>query len=292
MSRVGELIEVDGERVHVVETGRKDGPPLLLSTGLGGAWFDWERVVDLLAGRHRVIVFDRPGLGASPVGHRPPNLRAEAGLLAALAEWAGAPVTVVAHSVAAFHAEALARTRPDLVAGLVLVDPSCERDQKPGVRLPAVLVPLARAAGTLAQITGLSRLLGPWAYRRVLGGISRRGQVVPGSVVRSVYGRGQVLGTVLTEYVAYGEMAADLAALREHRRLPAVPLVVLTALGDLPAQEEARRWSACHARLAAMSPYGRQVRLPQCPHMVQLDRPDAVADAVGQAEAQRTQGAV
>jgi pimeloyl-ACP methyl ester carboxylesterase len=292
MSRVGELIEVGGEHVHVVEAGRGDGPPLLLSTGLGGAWFDWERVVDLLAGRHRVIVFDRPGLGAGPIGHRPPSLRAEAGLLAALAEWAGAPVTVVAHSVAAFHAEALARTRPDLVTGLVLVDPSCERDQKPGVRLTATLTPLTRAAGTLAQITGLSRLLGPWAYRRVLGGISRRGPAVSGSVVRSVYGRGQVLGAVLAEYIAYREMAADLAALRERRSLPAIPLVVLTALGDLPAPGEARRWSVCHAGLAAMSPYGRQVRLPECPHMVQLDRPDAVAEAVGLAGGQRARGAV
>lgn len=277
----GLLIEVGGERIHVVDTGRSDGPPLLLSSGVGGAWFDWQPTIDRLRADHRVICFDRPGLGASPVGQVTPSLRAEADRLAALAAWAGAPVIVLAHSLAAFHAEALVRLEPALAAGLVLIDPSCERDARPVRRWPAAAVMAAgRFVGTLAGFTGLAKVLGPWARGRILRRVSGRGEVVPSSVVRSVYGRGEVIGTVLVEYAAYREMAADLAELRTRRPFPEIPLVVLTALGDVPDPAEARRWAACHARLAELSPGGRQVELADCRHMIQLDRPDVVADAV------------
>jgi pimeloyl-ACP methyl ester carboxylesterase len=285
------LVEINGLPVHVVETGRADGTPLLLSSGLGGAWFDWEPVVNLLRDRHRIICFDRPGLGASPAGHRAaPSLRGETDLLARLAEWAGAPVMVLAHSVAAFHAEALARLRPDLVAGLVLVDPSCEGSLRHTVRMSAVIAPVARLFGTLTEVTGAATVIGPWAYHRVLRTVSRSGPVAPERVIRAVYGRGDVIGTVLAENAAYREMAVDLARLRGRRSLAPLPLVVLTALGDLSSADEARSWTACHAELAAMSPHGRQDLVADSFHMVQLDRPDAVADAVAHVTAHGARG--
>jgi pimeloyl-ACP methyl ester carboxylesterase len=75
-------------------------------------------------------------------------------------------------------------------------------------------------------------------------------------------------------------MAADLADLRSRRPFPEIPLVVLTALGDLRPAGRRRAWAECHRRLAAMSPYGRQVTLDGARHLVQTDRPDAVADAI------------
>ncbi|KAB2342100.1 alpha/beta fold hydrolase [Actinomadura rudentiformis] len=275
------LENVDGEQVHLVTSGPADGPPLLLSSGLGGAWFDWQPSVDLLEGRCRVYNFDRPGLGLSPLAASPPSLRRDVTILAGLAERAGAPVIVVAHSVAGFHAEALARLHPDLVRGLVLVDPSCESEPHARVRLAALLDPAAKALGAAMGFTRLSKVVGPAGRRLVMRCTSDRGEPVPAETVRSVYGRGTVLGTVLSEEFAYREMAEDLFRLRERRPFPAIPLVVLTALGD-PGQSEDERenWRAGHRRLAEMSPYGRQVVLPGTRHMVQLDRPEAVAEAV------------
>ena len=120
-------MNVGREQVHVVESGPPDGVPLLLTSGLGGAWFDWAPAVALLRDRYRVTVFDRPGLGLSPAAAARPTLRRDTAILAALAERAGPPVIVLAHSMAAFHAEALARLRPGLVRGMVLADPSHER---------------------------------------------------------------------------------------------------------------------------------------------------------------------
>ncbi|WP_245667485.1 alpha/beta fold hydrolase [Actinomadura macra] len=275
-----EIVNIGREQVHVVETGPAGGPALLLSSGLGGAWFDWWPSVELLRARHRVIVFDRPGLGLSPSAHAAPSLRRDTGLLAGLAERTGGPVTLLAHSMAAFHAEALARLHPDLVRALVLIDPSHERDPRAPLRLAGPLHPLTKAAGAALGATRLAKALGPMGRRAVLKRTSRRDEPVPPSVVRSVYGRGTVLGAVLAEELAYREMAADLEALRERRPFPPVPLAVITALGDVKDPAKAREWSDGHRLLAAMSPHASRTELPDSLHMVHLDRPDAVADAV------------
>ncbi|QXJ24146.1 alpha/beta hydrolase [Actinomadura graeca] len=284
-----EILNIGREQVHAVETGPRDGPVLLLSSGLGGAWFDWRPSVELLRERHRVIVFDRPGLGLSPAAVAAPSLRRDTAILAALAGRAGRPVVVLAHSMAAFHAEALARRHPDLVRALVLIDPSTERDPRAPVRLARPLHPLTKAAGAVLGATRLARVLGPLGRRMVLKRTSRRDEPVPASVVRSVYGRGTVLGTVMAEEIAYREMAADLESLRERRPFPPVPLAVITALGDVKDPEKAREWSDGHRLLAAMSPHGSQVELPDALHMVHLDRPDAVADAVAAVLARRAE---
>ncbi|RAY15543.1 alpha/beta hydrolase [Actinomadura craniellae] len=277
--------EVAGERVHVVETGRSDRPALLLSTGLGGAWFDWRPTVDLLGDDYRVVAFDRPGLGLSPAGRRAPSLRREVRLLAGLLRRMGGtrPPVLVAHSVAGFHAEALARVHPELVGGLVLVDPSYAPAPWSAMRVAAAVAPLTRLAGEALDATRAARVVGPWLRRQILRRVSRRGECAPAEVVRAVYGRGTVLGTVLAENTAYREMAADLVALRHRRPFPPIPLEVLTALGDLGDPDRARTWDEGHGVLAAMSPYGRQVRLPDALHMVQLDRPEEVAAAVSRA---------
>ena len=275
-----EQVNVGREQVHVVESGPADGDPLLLTSGLGGAWFDWSPTVELLRDEYRVTVFDRPGLGLSPAPIAWPALRRDAATLEALAERAGRPVAVLAHSMAAFHAEALARLRPGLVRGMVLADPSYERDARVAIRAAPVLAPLAQATGVVLSATRLARVAGPRGRRLVLGRTSRRDEAVPDDAVRSVYGRGTVIGTVIAEELAYREAAADLARLRERRPFPPIPLVVVTALGDVDGSDAKREWSRGHARLAAMSPRGRHVELPDALHMVPLDRPDVIADAV------------
>ena len=158
-------MNVGREQVHVVESGPPDGVPLLLTSGLGGAWFDWAPAVALLRDRYRVTVFDRPGLGLSPAAAARPTLRRDTAILAALAERAGPPVIVLAHSMAAFHAEALARLRPGLVRGMVLADPSHERGPRADVRLAAALTPLVAAAGAVLGATRLARVAGPLGRR-------------------------------------------------------------------------------------------------------------------------------
>jgi pimeloyl-ACP methyl ester carboxylesterase len=106
--------------------------------------------------------------------------------------------------------------------------------------------------------------------------ISRRGEVAPPELARAVYARAHVFGAMLVELTGYRQMAADLLALRRERPFPDIPLCVITALPGVRDDH----WQRAHADLAALSPRGRQVVLPETAHMVQTDRPGVVAEAV------------
>lgn len=302
----GRLVDAAGARLHVVRdgTGR---PPVVLTSGLGGTWLDWVPVVPLLADRHEVVRFDRPGLGYSPPASRGPTLRAEADRIAALiracfpadpvslpADLApaaegnapGGQVIVVAHSMAAFHAEALARIYPQLIGGLVLVDPSTEptADFLPP-RTRTVLSELGSRAGLLtgraAGITRLAQTLVPPVRRfAMLQTTVRRIDPVPPGDARAAYGTGEAIGTILAELACYRWQATDLARLREELPFPAVPLVVLAATGRLRSAEARERWTSRTQQLARLALGGRHVEIGDSGHLVSFDRPDAIADAV------------
>jgi pimeloyl-ACP methyl ester carboxylesterase len=65
----GQFVTVDGVRLHYIERG--DGPPVVLLHGnvVTARDFDTSGVLDLVAKRHRVIAFDRPGFGYSDRPH-------------------------------------------------------------------------------------------------------------------------------------------------------------------------------------------------------------------------------
>ena len=100
------------------------GSPVVLEPGLGASSVGWSRLHELLAERTRILSYDRAGLGATPPtsGHR--DLTALAAGLAEVISTVGAgPSVIVGHSLGGTIARQLAATRPELVAGLVLVDP-------------------------------------------------------------------------------------------------------------------------------------------------------------------------
>jgi len=309
----GELVDAGGSRVHVVRDG-SGRPPVLLSSGLGGTWLDWVPVVPLLAARHEVVRFDRPGLGYSPPVPWAPSLRAEADRIAALVRAlspgepgpspaepeassvqpepstseAGSrpPVIVAAHSMAAFHAEAFARLYPELVGGLVLVDPSSEPE--PDVLPARVRIALSelgsragRLTGRAAGLLGLTAALAPPIRSfATMQATVRRIDPVPPADARAAYGTGEAIGATLAELACYRWQAVDLARIREDRPFPAVPLIVLAATGRLRSPG-ARQRSVSRAReLAQMAPGGRQMEIPDSGHLVSFDRPDAIADAI------------
>jgi pimeloyl-ACP methyl ester carboxylesterase len=53
-----------GIRTHVAEAGPPDGPPLVALHGFPQHWYEWRRVIPLLA-EHRILALDTRGLGWS-----------------------------------------------------------------------------------------------------------------------------------------------------------------------------------------------------------------------------------
>lgn len=119
----GRFLTVDGVRLHYMEAG--EGPPVVLLHGNVSALGDSlaSGLFQRLSRSHRVIAFDRPGMGHSdrPRG-RDWTPEDQADLLAlALAELNIENAVVVGHSYATLVALALALDHPRTVKALVLI---------------------------------------------------------------------------------------------------------------------------------------------------------------------------
>lgn len=114
-----------------IETG-SGRPDVVLEAGRNDTAAAWRPVMDLLAPHLHVVAYDRAGLGASPPATDPVVLTRQVADLTSIITTATAGRCVLAgHSWGGILVQLLAVRRPDLVAGLVLVDPAHE--QLPGV---------------------------------------------------------------------------------------------------------------------------------------------------------------
>lgn len=126
---IGELLDVDGTMVHALVQG--EGPDLVLIHGASGNLRDFTfGMVETLATRYRVILFDRPGLGSTDA--LPRNAGAwnktsaspaeQADLLQKATDQLGVSNPIVlGHSYGGAVALAWGLLRPEQTAALVLV---------------------------------------------------------------------------------------------------------------------------------------------------------------------------
>jgi pimeloyl-ACP methyl ester carboxylesterase len=100
---------------------------VVLEAGLNNGAASWQRVMPLLAPHVRVVAYDRAGLGGSASA---PGLvtidRQIDDLASVITGLAAGPCVLAGHSWGGVLVQLLAFRRPDLVAGLVLVDPGHE----------------------------------------------------------------------------------------------------------------------------------------------------------------------
>jgi pimeloyl-ACP methyl ester carboxylesterase len=289
----GRLLRLAGTVHHaVVDAGPEGSGTVVFTSGLGGAWYDWDSVVPLLAGRATLVRFDRPGLGWSQPSAIPPSLAGEAErirqLLHAL-ELPG-PVVLVGHSLAGFHVEGFARLYPELTAGLVIVDGSTEPDAVPPAGY-SQRVRRWRRLGAALNTLGLGAVIGPGVRRLAIAATTMRGpDAADAEQVAATFAAGRPDTAAMIENATYFDLAAQLLELRCERPFPAVPLRVLAAFGAsrieralLPPSLASRMrdgWRLRQRDLAALSPHGVLVELADSAHYIPFDRPDAVADAV------------
>lgn len=247
------------------------GPTVVLVNGCGLAREHWTDLLVLLRDRH-VVTFDRPGMGGTRWPGTLPTLAEEVRSLHELVLACGAPAVLVAHSMASFHAEALARVHPELVAGLVLVDGSVEwLAQRPPLPTPR----LARAVRGITAVPGLSGL-GELSHRV---GAAMQSRLNAGHEwdlrFGDLYRDPEALAMGVAEAQAYWGQAWDLLDLRRRWPLRAVPSVVLTAL-EAP---EAPDWVERQRRYARLLG-ARQVVVEDSRHLMMIDRPDVIAAAL------------
>ena len=256
-------------------------PVVLLMAGAAASSDFWKPVVDRL--QHvDVITYDRPGLGGTIWPGRYPELDEEVASLTDLVglvqgHWdIGQPrkVILVAHSMAAFHAEAFARMHPEVVAGVVFVEPSVEWPTHPP-RRRSVALPRA----VYKVMDSVAGSLGRHAFAvGVMAQTARSGSVVWHQFqehrLHRVYGSPDAMAMAVAEWIGYDQQAWDLMAVRSQHAWPDVPTVLLSAVYS--GQEQELKF---HERLAPML-NARLVVVENSHHLMMLDRPEAIADAI------------
>lgn len=131
---------VDGRRVHMVASGA-GSPTIVLEAGFGSTSRTWRALQQELAASHRVVAYDRAGLGASDASPHPRTSRRVAEELREALRSAGVspPFLLIGHSAGGLHARVFASMYPREVVGLVLVDPTPDGfEERARVEMPSV----------------------------------------------------------------------------------------------------------------------------------------------------------
>ena len=121
----GEILEVDGHRMHIHCMGQ-GSPTIVLDSGWGNDSFVWGEIQPQLAANTRVCSYDRAGYGwseARPAPRDADQIVNELHQLLLKAQVTG-PIILMGHSIAGLYMRDYATRYPEKVAGMVLIDVS------------------------------------------------------------------------------------------------------------------------------------------------------------------------
>jgi pimeloyl-ACP methyl ester carboxylesterase len=269
----GEFVTVDGVRLHYIERG--EGPPVVLLHGnvVTAEDFNTSGVLDLVAKRHRVIAFDRPGFGYSD---RPHGSAWSAGTQAELFRDAFAVLginrpIVLGHSWGAAVALALGLNHPDAVRGLVLLS---------GYYYPTVRADVLFSTPTAIPILGdlLRYSVSPLIGRAILPGLLK-GMFAPLPVracFKKSFPRGMSVrpGQIRAQSQDGVAMIPVALAMRHRYQELSMPIVIMAGTKDRVVKDSQA------VRLHDEIAHSVLRLIPGVGHMVHYAVPDEVARAV------------
>ncbi len=288
----GQLIDIGGRRINLLCSG-SGGPAVILMAGLFSWSPVWYKTQPVIAETTRVCTFDRASYGFSDPAPRPQIVSDVVDDLHAALKAAAipAPYVLVGHSLGGIEARLYAQRWPGEVAGMVLVDTSpaneglldetqpgfdeaIDREHWASDKLRCALLasngPLKPSAPEFKSCSVPLPGDTPAAFRRIWPTFfTAEHAVAQVSLMSSLY-------THRYESV-------------DHRRLGAMPLIVLSpedSWGDGTRATERfwqtykPVWYAKHEALAKLSSRGVHRIINGSGHEIQLDKPQAVVDAV------------
>jgi pimeloyl-ACP methyl ester carboxylesterase len=265
----------DGADIHVVQDGRPGAPAIVLIHGLGGSSRWWDPVVRLLDQAYRVVRVDLLGFGRSgkpavDTYAMPEHARRIAGVLDQL----GLPeAVIVGHSTGGVVATALAEQRPDLVAGVVLIDigPRMSAFMSSGVVGALVSAPVIGRLLWALQTDGLVR-------KAMSSAFSKPGFTIPQELVddtrATTYYSLHATDEASTGYLEQQPLPDRLASIgkrvlvifgeddrrfrassaQEYRAVAGAEVVVLPGVGHSPMQEDPEQTARLISAFAQQTP--------------------------------------
>jgi pimeloyl-ACP methyl ester carboxylesterase len=266
-----------GRTLRWIEAGR-GGPTVVFDAASGTPSLTWAPVLSPIARCTRVIVYDRAGLGGSDPVHRLTLDSAVEDLTALLARVGDGPCVLVGNSWGGLLAQLLAWAEPDLVAGMVLLDPAHEDFQPWLGRVAEGMQARQLAARTALRLTSRSR------HRRAAREAARATddprvrELMAAAWLASSGGRQQVRSAAAENRMTT-EAAPEIRRRRAASRLPDVPVTVLSASRGMPDGMR-RRWTDLQKSVALSAPAGDHAVVPAADHHIHSSRPDVVTQAV------------
>jgi pimeloyl-ACP methyl ester carboxylesterase len=265
----GRIVAVGDHKLHLLYKASV-GPTIVIEQGAGEPSRLWWPVQDKIAEFASVCTYDRAGYGWSEPVAAGRTIAERAEELHTLLTNAGipGPYVLVAHSYGGFIVRCFARNHPDQTAGLVLVDTPEEAAffRREVLNFYSRLRFMNEAVELVARF-GVLRLLS---------------QLFPLDHVGFSFVRP-------TEYSAAGDDLASLQLVEPPMgnfagvgSLGDLPLAVITHGQPFPAPFFIleKGWSEGQARLAGLSTNSLLIQANNSNHMIQIDEPGLVVDAV------------
>lgn len=291
----GGMIAVEGgRRIHLRCLG-SGSPTVVFTAGLGAWSGTWAKVQPEVAKTTRACAWDRAGFGLSDGDSKHAQTAAQTtdDLEKALkGVGVKGPYVLVGHSAGVYETLTFADRHLGEVAGIVLVDPTRPHD----MAREAAASPNAAAADR-AYFAGEVRRLRDCAAGVETGAIKTGAPAPPCFVYfPEIPARAQAVlaqrdaeparlraqASLYAEYEANGERAV-----KDDRTYGDLPLIVLSAASPYwPPEAQAdypaltADWMESHKALAALSSRGERQVVTDTGHLIQLDQPQRVIDAV------------
>jgi pimeloyl-ACP methyl ester carboxylesterase len=263
---------------------------VVLEAGIAASSVSWSLVQDRVARFTTVLSYDRAGFGRSrDPGSGDGTARAAATDLAALLDRSGleGPYVLAGHSFGGLIVRIFQQLFPEKTAGLVLVDPVVRGDWRE-------MTPRLRRGVTLSRRGAILARLG--VVRFALGLLTGGSLRIPKMLARLSAGNGAGVADRLVAQVRkipqqhWPEIASHWSEARSFeamaRNLEQLPVSVnqldeSRGLGHLPLIVlSAGHANREHLRDASLSTRGESIVVPESGHWMQLDAPDAVAEAI------------
>jgi pimeloyl-ACP methyl ester carboxylesterase len=285
----GKMVDIGGYKLHIDAQG-KGGPTVVMEAGAGSLSLAWAQVAPEIAKTNHVITYDRAGLGwsdPSPKSRTADNIVAELHtLLAKSGE--KPPYVLVGHSMGGVYMRMYAHKYPTEVKGIVLVDPGDEN--LPVAAGPAVAADIqaaAKQAAAAARQQGAKCATGQFADKLSL--LPPDGQL-PEKAARQLQALEATEPWLWSTIAAEATSALDSWSQARAANITSVgdiPLIVLVSdqtvdlALSMPLNQEANTaWRDLQAGLVSESPRGELQIAQNSGHMIQLDQPHKVIDAI------------
>jgi pimeloyl-ACP methyl ester carboxylesterase len=262
----GREIAVGGRSVFAEERGEGDGW-VVFEAGQGLGRTSWDPVIPLLAGRARLVAYDRAGFGRSGATTQQLSIGDMAADLVALIDAVvppPAPLILVAHSMGGLVARRAAERIGPRLRGLLLLDPVQES------------APVYDSFGQTAP--RIDRALG---VAQLVSGSVRR--VFPADTYATMLAENFVPAGVAQTRKEIRAVAAAIPQFRaEPPGFPACPVILLSAARPRKGRERQHAEIAAHQRQWAEALPDGRFEEADAGHFIQAEQPGIVAERAGQ----------